>query len=107
MNLATLLGRRIRELRKTRKLSQSELAEATGLSDNFIALLEQGKRSPSLETLEKIASALKAPYDELFLFPSGDKRKLAEKRLLETVKGKSQKFIDFVAELAEVVARHF
>lgn len=107
MNLATLLGRRIRELRKARKLSQSELAESTGLSNNFIALLEQGKRSPSLETLEKIASALKSPYDELFLFPSGDKRKATEKRLLEVLKNKNQKAIEFVAELAEVVARHF
>ena len=42
----------------TNGLTQAELAEKTGLSDNFIGLIERGIKHPTLETLDKIASAL-------------------------------------------------
>lgn len=68
MELKKKLGKQIRYLRKKRGITQALLAEKTGLSDNFIGLLERGLTSPSLETLDKISKALKVSMKELFDF---------------------------------------
>lgn len=67
-NLASKLGKRIAFFRKLRDMTQSELAEKVGLSNNFIALIESGKRAPSFETLEKIIDALHVDVSQMFNF---------------------------------------
>lgn len=59
---------RIRELRKTENWTQADLADATGLSRPYIAAIESGniKKSPSVETLDKLASAFQIPVPSLF-----------------------------------------
>ena len=61
MNTLVQLGARIREFRKAADLTQAELAEKAVLSINFIAVLETGRRSPSVASLEKVSSALIVP----------------------------------------------
>lgn len=53
---------KIRELREKKKMSQAELANASGLSTTYISLLEGGKKSPTLKSLEKICEALGVPF---------------------------------------------
>ena len=53
------IGTRIREARQRRKLSQTELARRVGLHRVSLANIERGTRTPSLETLFKLARALK------------------------------------------------
>ncbi|MGQ0636312.1 MAG: helix-turn-helix domain-containing protein [Planctomycetaceae bacterium] len=57
------LGAAIKNVRKIRGMTQIELAKASGLSHggNSIALIEQGKRSVSMTTLNAIARALDIP----------------------------------------------
>lgn len=62
------LGRRIAELRRLRKLTQEQLAEAIGCSVEFISLVERGINAPSVAGLEKFAEALKIEVKELFNF---------------------------------------
>jgi transcriptional regulator with XRE-family HTH domain len=53
------LGKRIKQRREHRGLTQTELAKRAGLSRIYIAKLEAGERqSPSLPVLERIAKAL-------------------------------------------------
>lgn len=65
---AELLGARIREIRKAQKLSQEKLAEMVGVDYRYISVLELGKKAPSLEMIEKIATALGVEIRELFDF---------------------------------------
>lgn len=58
-NLAAFIGRKIRQAREDRKLSQQELAAAAGLRQSHISRLEGGNHTPTRHTLEKIAKALK------------------------------------------------
>lgn len=51
------LPSRLKWLRTKAKLSQEKLAEAIGVSRPFIALIENGSRSPSIEVLGKILDA--------------------------------------------------
>jgi transcriptional regulator with XRE-family HTH domain len=52
------LGRRIRAARERARLSQQELADATGLTKTWIGRLERGTGSPMYETVLKIAQVL-------------------------------------------------
>ena len=60
------LGMRIRFLRKQRKLSQEDLALNAGVNKNYLCDLENGRRNPSLEVLERIANAFNITLEELF-----------------------------------------
>ena len=62
------LGLRIASLRKTKKLTQEQLAEALGCSVEFISLVERGVNAPSVAGLEKFAKVLKVEVKELFTF---------------------------------------
>ena len=61
-------GKRLREVRVAQKLSQSTLAEKTGLHTNYIGMVERGERNPSLINVNKLAEALKLSLSELFIF---------------------------------------
>ncbi len=60
------LGRRVRELRKDRNLSQAELAERANLTTNYIGKIERGEAHPTIEALLAIAEGLKVNVSELF-----------------------------------------
>ena len=53
-----LLGTRLKRAREEVNLSQGAFAKALGLSSEYISLLESGKRTPSFETLLKVAGFL-------------------------------------------------
>ena len=58
-------GKKVREIRLERKLSQGKLAKILGVHPTYISGIERGLRNPSLITLEKIAKALNVKIDEL------------------------------------------
>lgn len=67
--LIVRFGKRIQELRKSIGITQDELAERVDVSKDYIGLIERGLRSPSLQTVEKIATSLKVSIASLFEFP--------------------------------------
>ncbi|MEN6333043.1 MAG: helix-turn-helix transcriptional regulator [Phycisphaerales bacterium] len=58
-------GRVLRELRRSRGLSQERLADITETHRTYISQLERGLRSPSLRTLAAIAAALSVSIRDL------------------------------------------
>lgn len=58
-------GRQLLALRKSAGLSQSALAKKVGLSINYLGLLENGKRQPSLLTVLLIQKALGLALQDL------------------------------------------
>ncbi len=59
------LGQRIRLKREGLKITQEQLAKASGLTSQYISIIEQDKRSPALPALTKIASELGVSIDYL------------------------------------------
>ena len=59
-------GKRIAEVRKSKGMTQNQLAERVNMSVVTIAYIETGKRWVRLATLNKIARALKVSVAELF-----------------------------------------
>ncbi len=63
------LGKRIKELRAKKKITQEELAGTAGIDYKYLQTIE-GKNPPNvkIETLEKIAKALDVPIGKLLNF---------------------------------------
>jgi DNA-binding XRE family transcriptional regulator len=63
------VGATIRRLRETKGMTQEELADAVGMMRNNISRIEAAKHRPTLETLERIAKALKVSVADLIVPP--------------------------------------
>ena len=71
--MANEIGDKIRRLRKERGLTQSDLADRSGVSFGAIQNLEAGKRTPRADTIEMLAQALDVSPNKLLgeVIPSG------------------------------------
>lgn len=63
-----MLETKIHELRRSKHMSQSELAEMVGVRRGTITSLESGKYNPSLKLAMKIAKVFDMPVEEVFYF---------------------------------------
>jgi len=61
-----IIGERLRELRRRKKLSQHDIESRSGLLRAYLSRVENGHTVPSIETLEKLAKALEIPLYQLF-----------------------------------------
>ena len=66
--LKKLLGKRIREIRIARNLTQEDLSELTDIGASSISKIESGHFHPTDENLEIIAKALKVEPYKLYMF---------------------------------------
>ena len=67
MDIKELLGKRIKELRKEKGLTQEQLAETVGIEPNNLSRIEKGRNYPTPENLSKIANALNVSVDKLYI----------------------------------------
>lgn len=65
-DIAKIIGQRIRNYRTKKGLSQEKLAELAGYHPTYIGQLERGEKNATLESVEKIASAMDISLSELF-----------------------------------------
>lgn len=59
-------GIKIKEIRQQKGLTQKQLGDMCGIADANIRKYENGKQNPKIETLQKIADALKVSVYDLF-----------------------------------------
>jgi DNA-binding XRE family transcriptional regulator len=64
--IMSTFGKRVRQLRLRKKLSQERLADLAGLHVTFVGAIERGRRNLSLVTIVKLAKALKVKPGALF-----------------------------------------
>lgn len=65
MDMRGLVGRNFARLRRAKGLSQEQVEERSGFSQQYISGLEQGKRNPTIVTLYELAEALGVSHVEL------------------------------------------
>lgn len=58
MDMRELVGRNFARLRHERGLTQEQVAELSGLSQQYLSDLERGRRNPTIITLYELAQAL-------------------------------------------------
>ncbi len=64
------LGHRVRSMRAVRGMSRKVLAQASGVSERYIAQLESGQGNVSIMLLRRVADATGAPLEDLVVEPS-------------------------------------
>lgn len=65
-DVSKIIGDRIRIIRNSKGLSIEELAHRADISNTHLGHIERGDRSPTVEMLAKIVSALDISFTELF-----------------------------------------
>lgn len=111
--LAVQIGKRLRQLRRGRSLTQRQLAEAATTEEKvitrvFVGALERGEKTPSLRTLDQLAQALGVPLAELLQSVDGPRRAPGEpERLAELLTSLAQGARPAELERFERVLRAF
>jgi len=60
------LGQTIRAIREAQGLSQKEVAEAAGIDQSYLSMIESGqRRNPGMRIVSRLAQALQVSMDEL------------------------------------------
>jgi transcriptional regulator with XRE-family HTH domain len=65
MDMRKLVGRNVKRIRQEKGLTQEQLAERSGFSQQYISGLEQGQRNPTIVSLYELATALGVSHMEL------------------------------------------
>ena len=68
VNIKNLFGRKIKEYRKKKNLTQAQLAELVNVDDKHISCIESGKNFPSPDLIERLATSLDVEPKDLFEF---------------------------------------
>jgi len=66
MSVTHTFGRKVRQFRKAKGISQEDLADLCELHRTYIGSVERGERNITLKNAEKIANALKEPLVSFF-----------------------------------------
>ena len=59
------IGLRIRTMRKSRNMTQEDLARSIGQSASSITMYETGRREPDFETIEALADVFNVPFESI------------------------------------------
>ena len=62
-----MIGKTIKFLRMAKGLTQSDVSQKLGVTANYISLVENSKREPSLSFLKEMANVLDVPVGLFFL----------------------------------------
>lgn len=100
-----LLGARIKELRKRKGLTQDQIAEKVDLAPRYISLIEVGRSSPSLETIENIARVLEVDLRDLFDFSHLDPEATTPEELSSVLEGLNEPNRQLLSRIARLLAR--
>lgn len=91
-----LVGRKIRQLRRQRKLTQTELAERIGIHQSDLSRMEQGEYRVGLDTLLKILQTFDMGIGEFFEErPTGESVFATYTRLSPEAQRDVEEFIQF------------
>ena len=93
------MGENIRRERKRQLLTIEKLSEKAGITDNFLGKIERGEGTPSLQTIDSIATALNVSID----FLKDSRKPTTEYNFISSLidineldKESKDKFIDFI-----------
>jgi len=66
LDIKSTFGKRVRKLRNRLGISQEALAHDAGLDRTYVSSVERGRRNLSLESIERLAKALRVEVRDLF-----------------------------------------
>ena len=93
-----MLNEALRLIRSFHDMNQTDLAERLGISNSYLSELESGKKTPTLEVIEKYAEVFKMPSSSILFFSeqlnNGEKSEKTRKQISKKV----IKILEWVSE---------
>ena len=103
MGIKELLGKRIKEIRKERGLTQEEFAERINISQRTLSGIEVGKNFLTSQTFDKILEVFEIQPDEIFKVKSLRPIEELRKELVENIKTMSEEKIRLAYSILDIV----
>jgi len=97
------LGGRIKELRRAKGLSQSQLSERVDIDPKHLSRIEVGSGFPSLDTLEKIAEVLDVELKEFFEFTPNESRQVLLKSLQKMLRAANLNDLKLLSKVIKAI----
>jgi transcriptional regulator with XRE-family HTH domain len=92
--IISCFGRRLRQAREARRLSQRVLAQRLGIPQDTLSMYESGKRSPRLSILYRLALALEVDTNYFFALPTSDEGLISDAAaLLSTLPPEMRRYL--------------
>lgn len=92
-----MLNEALRLIRVFHDLNQKDLADKLGISNSYLSELESGKKTPTLEVIEKYSEVFNMPSSSILFFSenldSGDKSEKTKK----SISNKVIKILDWIS----------
>lgn len=101
-SISLIFGKRIKDLRTAKKISQERLAELSGLHATYIGQIERGEKSPTIDSVYKISTGLNISLSEIFENMGIDEEKYSNKiynEVLSLSNDKQKKIYDIIKEI--------
>lgn len=96
MTLKQIFGKRLKELRKSKKWTQEHLAELINVDTKHVSFLETGRNFPSADLLEKIKCVFDIEYSDLFNFYDNPDKQKNLSRINNLLDGMTAEQVNFV-----------
>ena len=94
-------ARNLKIIRKSRKLTQEQLAELVDVDFRYISFLENAKSFPSCDLIEKLTKALNITFVELFVHEQNLSREDIKKQLIDTIELLDTKNLNTLLNIAK------
>lgn len=92
----------LRLVRVFHDMNQTKLAERLGISKSYLSELESGKKSPTLELLQKYAETFNMPLSSLLFFAENVGTPSRSDTVRAAIAGKALKMLQWIAAKDEV-----
>ena len=102
-NTKTLLGNRIRTLRRIKNYSQEEFAEKAEISSKYVGEIERGQANLTIEIIEKISIALDIELTDLFDFQHEQKPQILKKQINSFLKNATDQDIQMIFRVIKTI----
>jgi len=92
----------LRLVRVFHDMNQTKLADRLGISRSYLSEIESGKKSPTLELLQKYAETFNMPLSSLLFFAENISTATCSDSVRAAIAGKALKMLQWIAAKDEV-----
>ena len=106
METLELFGKRLKEVRKSRHLTQERLAEIINIDTKQVCRIENGSCFTTFETLQKISTALSISLYELFNYEHKKSKDILIEEINEILNKMSENNIELVHKIVNAISQN-
>ena len=100
-----VIGQRIQSARKSKKMTQQDLAEKMGVSIAFLSRIERGNSQVNLKRLGQICAILEITEGELLNGTSSDSSSYLDSEFSEILKKCNSEQVKLIYDIAKLISK--